>query len=80
MPGTGVVYSYIWIPGQPGGEAACYNVVIVTLDGIEGEPVRMLSNVVNAWDPDDLRVGQRVEVVGVPFADGLALPCFRTVP
>lgn len=84
LPGTGVVYSYIWIPGRPGaaagGEAACYNVVIVTLDGTEGEPVRMLSNVVNAWDPGDLQVGQRVEVVGVPFADGLALPCFRTVP
>ena len=80
LPGTGVVYSYIWVPGRPGAEAACYNVVIVTLDGTEGEPVRMLSNVVNAWDPDDLHVGQRVEVVGVPFADGLALPCFRTVP
>ena len=82
LPGTGVVYSYIWIPSRPaaGGEAACYNVVIVTLDGTEGEPVRMLSNVVNAWEPDDLHVGQRVEVVAVPFADGLALPCFRTVP
>ena len=80
LPGTGVVYSYIWVPGRAGAEAACYNVVIVTLDGTEGDPVRMLSNVVNAWDPDDLRVGQRVEVVGVPFADGYALPCFRTVP
>jgi hypothetical protein len=51
----------------------------VTLDGTEGEPVRILSNVVNAWGPDDLRVGQTVEVVGVPFADGVTLPCFRTV-
>ena len=40
----------------------------------------MVSNVVDAWGRDDLRVGQRVEVVGIPFADGLALPCFRMVP
>lgn len=84
LPGTGVVYSYTWIPDRrraaAGDEAACYNVAVVTLDGTEGEPVRILSNVVNAWGPDDLDVGQRVEVVGVPFADGLGLPCFRTVP
>jgi hypothetical protein len=40
----------------------------------------MLSNVVDAWQLDDLHVGQRVEVIGVPFADDLALPCFRLVP
>jgi uncharacterized OB-fold protein len=83
VPGTGVVYSYVWIPDRPrsaaGGEAACYNVVVVTLDGTEGEPVRVLSNALNATGPDDLHVGQVVEVVGVPFADGMALPCFRTV-
>jgi uncharacterized OB-fold protein len=83
LPGTGVVYSYVWIPDRSraaaGDEAACYNVVVVTLDGTEGEPVRILSNVVNAWGRRDLHVGQTVEVVGVPFADGVALPCFRTV-
>ena len=79
LPGTGVIYSYIWVPGRT-REGGRYNVAVVTLDGTEGEPVRVLSNVVNAWDGDDLRVGQPVEVVGVPFADGLALPCFRTVP
>jgi uncharacterized protein len=83
LPGTGVIYSYIWVPDRKraaAGEGGCYNVAVVTLDGTEGEPVRVLSNVVNAWDAADLRVGQVVEVVGVPFADGLALPCFRTVP
>ena len=83
VPGTGVVYTYVWIPDRPrsagGGEAACYNVVVVTLDGTEGEPVRVLSNVLNATGPDDLHVGQAVEVIGVPFADGMALPCFRAV-
>jgi hypothetical protein len=89
LPGTGVIYSYIWIPDRAraaeasaatGGDPACYNVAVVTLDGTEGEPVRMLSNVVDAWQLDDLHVGQRVEVIGVPFADDLALPCFRLVP
>jgi uncharacterized OB-fold protein len=84
LPGSGSVYSYIWVPDRQraaaGDESACYNVAIITLDGAEGDPVRVLSNVVNAWKPDDLHVGQRVEVVGVPFADDLALPCFRTVP
>ena len=83
LPGTGVVYSYVWVPDRhraaAGDASACYNVAIVTLDGTEGEPVRILSNVVNAWDIGDLYVDQRVEVTGVPFADGLALPCFRTV-
>ncbi len=79
LPGTGVVYSYIWVPDRR-REDAFYNVAVVTLDGTEGEPVRILSNVVNAWQLDDLQVGQRVEVVGVPFAEGLALPCFKVVP
>jgi uncharacterized OB-fold protein len=91
LPGTGIVYSYIWIPDRAragaraetsaaaGAGDAFYNVAVITLDGTEGEPVRMLSNVVNAWNIDDLHVGQRVEMTGVPFADDLALPCFRTV-
>lgn len=87
LPGTGVIYSYIWIPdqartaagtGESGGEDAYYNVAVVTLDGTEGEPVRIMSNVVNAWNLDDLHVGQRVEMTAVPFADDLALPCFTT--
>lgn len=97
LPGSGSIYSYIWIPDRARNaaasaaaaeassetasyETAYYNVAVVTLDGTEGEPVRLLSNVVDAWRLEDLRVGQRVEVVGVPFADDLALPCFRMVP
>ena len=83
LPGTGVIYSYIWVPDRAraaaGARGAHYNVAIVTLDGTEGDPVRMLSNVVDAWELSDLDVGQRVELVGVPFGDGLALPCFRRV-
>jgi uncharacterized OB-fold protein len=73
LPGTGVIYTYIWIPDGPGQ----YNVVVVTLDGTEGDPVRILSNVVDAWHPDELEVGQAVEFRAVEFEPGLALPCFR---
>lgn len=80
LPGTGVIYSYIWIPDRarpaPGRDAH-YNVAIVTLDGTGGEEVRILTNVVDAWEPGDLHVGQRVRFTPVPFADGLALPCFE---
>ena len=42
LPGTGVVYSYTWIPERArpgaGGAVTYYNVAIVTLDATEGEP------------------------------------------
>lgn len=82
LPGTGEVYSFVWIPNRApvtSGAAPLYNVAVVTLDGTEGDPVRILTNVVNAHEQSDLHVGQQVEVVGVPFADGVALPCFRSV-
>lgn len=81
LPGTGVVYSYIWIPDRARtaeeGREAFYNVSVVTLDGTEGEPVRVLSNVIDAWQPDDLDVGLAVSLAPVGFGPDLALPCFR---
>ncbi len=83
LPGTGTVYSYIWVPDRSRsaveGREVLYNVVVVTLDGTEGEPVRVLSNVVDAWGAEDIHVGQVVTLASVPFARGLALPCFRTM-
>jgi uncharacterized OB-fold protein len=75
VPGTGEIYTYIWVPDRT--RAGLYNVVVVTLDGTEGEPVRILSNVVDAWNPGDLDVGQRVELSPVEFEPGRSLPCFR---
>jgi uncharacterized OB-fold protein len=83
LPGTGVIYTYIWIPDRNRSSEqerpVLYNVAVVTLDGAEGDPVRILSNVVDAWDQDDLEVGQAVAMTAVEFEPGLALPCFRMV-
>jgi uncharacterized protein len=81
VPGTGTIYTYIWVPDAARtaaeGRPVLYNVVFVELDGTEGDPVRMASNVLDAWEPDDLRVGQAVELACVPLGDGIGLPCFR---
>jgi uncharacterized OB-fold protein len=83
LPGTGTVYTFIWVPDAARAEAeqrpAYYNLVIVELDGTEGEPVRIMSNVLDAWEIGDLHVGQRVELECVPLDGGIGLPCFRTV-
>jgi hypothetical protein len=52
-------------------------VAIVELDGTEGDPVRLASNVLDAWELGDLRVGERVALECVPLGDGIGLPCFR---
>src|SRR4051794_29465521 len=62
VAGTGVVESYVWIPDRNRGEDAYYNVAVIALDGVEGEPVRVVSNVLDAWGLDDLRVGQPVHL------------------
>jgi uncharacterized OB-fold protein len=84
LPGTGTVYTYTWIPDATRtadlGRAVCYNVAVVTLDGTEGDPVRVLSNVLDAAELGDLDVGQAVEAAYVSFGVDLALPCFRRRP
>jgi uncharacterized OB-fold protein len=78
LPGTGVIYTYTWVPDRSRSTAdGFYNVAVVTLDGAEGDPVRILTNVIDAWEVDDLAVGDAVTVAGVEFAPGLGLPCFR---
>jgi uncharacterized OB-fold protein len=81
VPGTGVVATFTWLPHPPGtegsGPTSYYNVAVVTLDGTEGDPVRMLSNVVDAWHPGDLAIGMLVEVVTLRLTEGIGLPLFR---
>lgn len=83
LAGTGTIYSYIWVPDRARsaeqGREVLYNVAVVELDGTEGDPVRIASNVLDAWDIDDLQVGQPVELACVQLDDEVGLPCFRKV-
>jgi uncharacterized protein len=74
LPGTAVVFTYTWVhhPLHPAVEAAVpYNVAVVSLDGVTGDPVRLVTNVVDATPPT-LVVGARVTL-----ACEAGLPRFR---
>jgi uncharacterized OB-fold protein len=81
LPGTGTVLTYVWIP-DPTRKAdelpsLNYNVAVVALDGAKGPSNRIVTNIIDAWQPDDLAVGQRVELHCVTVAEGVGLPCFK---
>lgn len=72
--GTGVVYSYSITRRMPGrwGRVAPFVLAYVELD----EGPRMMTNIVDC-DPEDVEIGQRVEVVFHPTEEGPAIPRFR---
>jgi len=79
LPGSGSVVSYVWIPDPgrpPGFPSHFYNVAVIELDGVEKGPVRIISNVLDAWNLDDLRSGMRVELSCVKLTEDMGLPCF----
>lgn len=82
MPGTGTVFTYTWVAQaiHPSlADRVPYNVVVVELDGTTGDPVRVVSNVVDAT-PDDLHVGTRVHLAATRLTDEIGLPLFRRAP
>lgn len=79
VPGTGEVFTYTWVAHaiHPGvADRVPYNVVVVQLDGITGDPVRVVSNVVDATE-ETLQVGRRVELECERVNDEIGLPLFR---
>ena len=79
LPGTGTVFTYTWVadPIIPAIEDRVpYNVAIVEVDGTEGEPVRVVSNVVDAT-PDTLAVGDRVTLHCEAVTEEVGLARFR---
>jgi uncharacterized OB-fold protein len=79
LPGTGAVFTYTWVVQalHPAIEAvAPYNVAVVEVDGVTDEPVRVVSNVVDA-DEETLRVGARVTLACDKLTDDVGLPRFR---
>lgn len=79
MQGTGTVFSYFWCnhPVAPSvAELGVYNVAVVEIDGVEGDPVRLTTWVTDV-DHDTLKIGLRVRVHFDPAGDGMALPIFK---
>lgn len=81
MPGTGTVYSFVWVD-RPVVDAfaslGLFNVSVVELDGVpdDQEPVRLVTRV-NGVGKDELVIGLRVTVEFDRVDDEIALPVFR---
>ena len=82
LPGTGTVFTWTWVwhPLHPVVEPAIpYNVTVVELDGTEGEPVRLVTNVVDATE-ETLVTGAPVTLACERLGDEVGLPRFRLAP
>jgi uncharacterized protein len=76
VPGTGTVFSYTWADTRAVADSPLYNITVVELDGTQGEPVRVLSRVLDV-DKEQLRCDLPVTVAFEPFDDDVAVPMFR---
>ena len=79
LPGTATLYSYTVVrhPLHPDLRDACpYVSAVVELDGTQGAGARMIVNVVDC-DPDDLEIGDPLEVAFERVSDAMAPPPFR---
>jgi uncharacterized OB-fold protein len=79
LPGTGTVFTYTWVDEPPHGALSTlgsYNITVIELDGVQGEPVRFMGRVVDAGK-DELRCGLPVQVDFERFDDEVAIPVFR---
>jgi uncharacterized OB-fold protein len=76
------VFTYTWVPEalHPAIESAVpYNVTVVEVDGASDEPVRLVTNVVDATS-ETLRVGAAVTLACDRLTDEVGLPRFRLAP
>lgn len=79
LPGTGTIYTFTVVrhPLHPGlNDVVPYVAGIVELDGTQGAGCRLMGNIVECA-PDDVRVGDRVEVAFEPLGDDYAAMRFR---
>jgi uncharacterized protein len=79
VPGTGRVYSYTWADQRPSMDSPVYNISVVELDGTHGEPVRLLTKVIDV-ERDRLVVDLAVRVIFEPFDEEVAVPWFAPNP
>ena len=81
LPGTGSIYTFTIVrhPLHPGLEGVVpYVAGIVELDGTQGAGARLMGNIFECV-PDDVRIGDKVEVAFEPLSDSYAALRFRWV-
>jgi len=76
LSGRAVVYSFSVVHGFPG--LPDITLVAAVLDLPDAPGARLVSNVIDV-DPAKVEIGDEVEVVFAPIADGWKLPLFRPV-
>lgn len=81
---TGSVISFSWLQdygrkNETNWPSSWYNVAIVKLHGANIPNAHMVTNIVNAWHPGELSVGQTVRLRPVPLTAEIGLPCFELV-
>lgn len=79
VPGTGHVYTYTWCDQPTRATGEVDNVVVVELDGVPGDPVRVPGWVAGVTR-EDLVCGLAVRVDFEPVADDIAVPYWRPRP
>jgi uncharacterized OB-fold protein len=81
LPGTGSIYSFTVVrhPLHPDLADCCpYVSGVVELDGTQGAGARMLVNIIDV-DPDQVRIGDRVEIVWEHVNEDMTSFRFRPV-
>jgi len=76
LPQTGTVYSYAWVDrpiNEHLNDGKVYNYAVVELDGIIGNPVRLLTNVFDV-DKESLHVGLKVKAAFDPVKGKYVTP------
>ena len=76
LPGTGTVFSFTWADQRAVPDSPLYDIAVIGLDGTVGEPVRLLTRVLDVGK-EELRVGLPVAVAFEPLDDEVAVPMFR---
>ncbi|HLN15549.1 MAG TPA: Zn-ribbon domain-containing OB-fold protein [Acidimicrobiales bacterium] len=82
LPGTGTIYSFTVVrhPLDPAlAEVVPYVSAVIELDGTQGPGARLSVNVIDC-DPEQVDVGDPVEVVFDKVSDTLAVPRCRPRP
>jgi uncharacterized OB-fold protein len=76
LPGTGTVFSFTWADSRPVLDSPLYNISIIEVDGTQGEPVRIMTQVVEVGK-DDLRCDLPVVVCFEPNDTETSVPMFK---